>query len=621
MESEEDMQDARSETSEDDLYRNDEDDCESDRMSDGYEDEEGEEDDDQYEDEDAYSLDVADYSAVDEAEAIYARKQLPFTVLTEKAITQRQEAAIESVVSVLSLSKTQAGMLLRNFEWCVNRVHEEWFADEFRVRDRVGLLEKSIKPHIVGLREIKCGICLEYHPIERMQAACCDHVFCLSCWAGYAHTSISDGPGCLSLRCPNPDCNAAAGEDLILSLVPEEDKKKYRRYILRSYVEANRKAKWCPAPGCENAVEFTPGSGLQDVTCDCGHNFCWKCSEEAHRPVECTTVARWILKNSAESENMNWILANSKPCPKCKRPIEKNLGCMHITCTPPCKFEFCWLCLGAWTEHGERTGGFYACNRYEAEKKEGKHDETERRREMAKNSLERYTHYYERWASNEQSKTKALSDLRHLQTSQLEKLSDRHSLPISQLKFITEAWLQIIECRRVLKWTYAYGYYLAEEDVAKKQFFEYLQGEAEAGLERLHQCAEKEFKAHLDGDPPTENFFNDFRTKLAGLTTVTRNYFQNLVKALENGLADVESSAAGNSMGQGSSKGKNTRPKANSSKGDNSGRLVDEDGHWVNLWPFRLLAVSSSNESAVVLNDGYLASRKQEASQHSMTLC
>ena len=28
------------------------------------------------------------------------------------------------------------------------------------------------------------------------------------------------------------------------------------------------------------------------------------------------------------------------------------------------------------------------------------YDESEKRREFAKNSLERYTHYYERWASN-----------------------------------------------------------------------------------------------------------------------------------------------------------------------------------------------------------------------------
>lgn len=31
----------------------------------------------------------------------------------------------------------------------------------------------------------------------------------------------------------------------------------------------------------------------------------------------------------------------------------------------------CRLCLGAWSDHGERTGGFYACNRYESAKQEG----------------------------------------------------------------------------------------------------------------------------------------------------------------------------------------------------------------------------------------------------------
>lgn len=46
----------------------------------------------------------------------------------------------------------------------------------------------------------------------------------------------------------------------------------------------------------------------------------------------------------------------------CRRPIEKNQGCMHMTCSQ-CRHEFCWLCQGPWAEHGERTGGFYNCNR------------------------------------------------------------------------------------------------------------------------------------------------------------------------------------------------------------------------------------------------------------------
>jgi hypothetical protein len=49
--------------------------------------------------------------------------------------------------------------------------------------------------------------------------------------------------------------------------------------------------------------------------------------------VSCATVRKWLTKNSAESENLNWILANTKPCPKCHRPIEKNQGCMHMTCS------------------------------------------------------------------------------------------------------------------------------------------------------------------------------------------------------------------------------------------------------------------------------------------------
>ncbi|XP_042483104.1 probable E3 ubiquitin-protein ligase ARI7 isoform X1 [Macadamia integrifolia] len=506
------------------------------------------------------------------------RQQQNYTILSEADIRQRQDEDITMISTVLSISRISASILLRHYNWSVSKVHDVWFVDEEKVRKAVGLLEKPVVQIPKNVKELTCGICFETYPRDRMTAAVCGHPFCGACWAGYVSTSINDGPGCLMLRCPDPSCGAAVGQDMIRLLASNDDKEKYSRYLLRSYIEDNRKTKWCPAPGCEYAVDFVVGSGSYDVSCHCSYGFCWNCTEEAHRPVDCSTVAKWILKNGAESENMNWILANSKPCPKCKRPIEKNQGCMHITCTPPCKFEFCWLCLGAWSDHGERTGGFYACNRYETAKQEGVYDETERRREMAKNSLERYTHYYERWATNQSSRQKAMADLHQMQTVHLEKLSDKQSQPESQLKFITEAWLQIIECRRVLKWTYAYGYYLPQNEHAKRQFFEYLQGEAESGLERLHQCAEKELQVYLNGDGPTPSF-NEFRTKLAGLTSVTRNYFENLVRALENGLSDVDShgtcSRAGSSKSLGG-KGRSGRGKGTSSKSGGPSRALDD---------------------------------------------
>ncbi|KAL9310548.1 putative transcription factor interactor and regulator CCHC(Zn) family [Arabidopsis thaliana] len=449
-------------------------------------------DDDNDIDETDYGFGEAD---TDDAAIIAShRSQTNYVVLKEEDIRRHQKDDVGRVSVVLSITDVQA------------------------IRRTVGILEG---PAPDG-REFTCGICFESYPLEETISVSCGHPFCATCWTGYISTSINDGPGCLMLKCPYPCCPAAIGRDMIDNLCSKEDKERYYRYFLRSYVEVNREMKWCPAPGCEHAIDFAAGTESNyDVSCLCSHSFCWNCSEEAHRPVDCDTVGKWILKNSAESENKNWILANSKPCPKCKRPIEKNHGCMHMTCTPPCKFEFCWLCLNAWTEHGESSGGFYPCNRYEAAKKQGLYDEAERRREMAKNSLEKYTHYYKRWASNQVSRQKAMGDLQKMQSEKLRKLSD----------------IQIIECRRVLKWTYAYGYYLPD-DHTKKQFFEYLQGEAESGLERLHKCIEHDIEVFEFAEGPSEEF-NHFRTKLTDLTSITKTFFQNLVKALENGLADV----------------------------------------------------------------------------------
>ncbi|KAK9669628.1 hypothetical protein RND81_13G145000 [Saponaria officinalis] len=527
-------------------------------------------DDDYYDDN--YDDDVGDDSLEDDDVVV---EETCYTVLQQSEIRKRQEQEISEISSAFFLSIGAASRLLYHFKWNVSKLLDRWFIDEAKVRDEVGLSNTTNinKSRIYNPKDDEttlCEICYDSFPLDDFNfyaADYCGHIYCVTCWNSYITTSIDGGPGCLSLRCPYPKCNGSICRDMVDKLVNDVEKEKYDRFFLRSYIEESyKRAKWCPAPGCENAIEFENGNVVYDVTCLCKHSFCWNCVEEVHRPVDCKTVSKWVLKNSSESENTSWILANSKPCPKCNRAIEKNHGCMHMTCSAPCFFEFCWLCLGDWKQHGEKTGGFYACNRYEAEKIKGVHDEDELRRRLAKKHVAKYTHYYERWASNEKSRQKAIEELETMENHKLAKLSVIWEKPETDLEFILKGWEQIVECRRVLKWTYAYGYYIPEEQSRKKEFFEYVQGEAETNLERLHQCVEKEMSSlfsldeleFLCNEQPQnkkqkmaetltqeqkkerEMKFMKYQEKLAGLTKVTRDYFGKVIRDLEMGLTEFD---------------------------------------------------------------------------------
>lgn len=378
-----------------------------------------------------------------------------------------------------------------------------------------------------------CGVCFEPFTEEDAASCGCGHAFCSACFSAHAATALSDGRAVLRLRCPFPGCCVCAPGSLVRRLLaraaPPHDAapapvadaaappagggggvaacsaacsdavSRYDAFAARSFVETCARVAVCPGADCDAAVELGSGEALPgprgaDVQCSaCLEAFCWSCGAEAHRPLPCATVAAWLLKTSAESENLNWILANTKPCPKCRRPIEKTSGCMHMTCQPPCRHEFCWLCGGAWKEHSERTGGYYSCNKFEEERRKsagGAPDggrspassqlaAAERRRADAKSSLERYLHYYERWAAYGQAHRKAVADLAALRSHKLEALGAAQRTPVSQLRFVADAAEQLVDGLRVLRWTYAFGFFVFVDDGPRRRFFEFAQGEAE----------------------------------------------------------------------------------------------------------------------------------------------
>ncbi|XP_074352345.1 putative E3 ubiquitin-protein ligase ARI7 [Apium graveolens] len=205
-----------------------------------------------------------------------------------------------------------------------------------------------------------------------------------------------------------------------------------------------------------------------------------------------------------------------------------------MTCKPPCKHEFCWICLGPWNTHDSK-----ACNGYKETVRRGE-CEVVRLRASAQEYIKRYAHYYERWAANEKSREKALADLSEIKNKKLQKLEKKHCQRGEHLSFVTEAWEQIVECRRVLKWTYVYGYYMPPEAYMKTELFEYLQGEAEVALERLHDYAENKLQKYFRDEANSEEFNKVFRMELTNLTKVTRRFFSNFLKGLEHELSEVD---------------------------------------------------------------------------------
>lgn len=71
-------------------------------------------------------------------------------------------------------------------------------------------------------------------------------------------------------------------------------------------------------------VDYLGSSGTEalPVECACGYMFCSRCLSkfnaevEPHGPAFCEDVQEWARKSSTEAANIQWILVNTKNCPK-----------------------------------------------------------------------------------------------------------------------------------------------------------------------------------------------------------------------------------------------------------------------------------------------------------------
>ena len=172
-------------------------------------------------------------------------------------------------------------------------------------------------------------------PISDIYYLECGHqTTCNKCWIDYLIDGVRSKQ-CVSLPCPQYKCNITIPSKVWKHFLDNKKyKDKFERYLKfcrENFIENSKGFAFCPGKNC-NKIYSSEAGIPKTVECKgCGFAFCWKCKNEAHFPGSCHIAGKWYIKCSSEAENLQWILAKTKRCPKCKVHIEKNQGCNHMT--------------------------------------------------------------------------------------------------------------------------------------------------------------------------------------------------------------------------------------------------------------------------------------------------
>eukprot|EP00761_Pharyngomonas_kirbyi_P012973 gb/GECH01013000.1/.p1 GENE.gb/GECH01013000.1/~~gb/GECH01013000.1/.p1 ORF type:complete len:601 (+),score=131.01 gb/GECH01013000.1/:1-1803(+) len=461
-------------------------------------------------------------------ETLEESKQKEYEVFTIDEVKQKQERAVNQISEVLGIRVENARILLREYKWnteyVVNRFFE--FGKEKVFKD-VGLSPPQDDKDEEG--EFECPGCFDDVSIQDTTTLGCGHRFCNDCWEMYIKTKVNDGQA-KKILCMGYKCNKHVDETIVGKFADPKIYEKYKEKVIESFIEDNHQMSWCPsAPHCGRAIECkAPPNSIVEIVCPCKHKFCFQCLKEPHLPATCEMLKKWLKKCQDDSETFNWLNANTKDCPKCGKAIEKNGGCNHMTCS--CGHHFCWLCLGGF-DHKTYS---HNCGRYKED------SDTENARE----SLQRYLHYFERYNGHMNSK-RLENKTKKTMDSKIHKIYKmRPGSAWVEVQWMENAMHTLFDCRHILQYSYVFGYYMFDaaettqfkfcRPLQKKEIRIY-QNLFEDHQEQLENTTEK-LSALLESPVDKLCYDDDLKSNVIGTTTLASSYMRGLLDVINNDM-------------------------------------------------------------------------------------
>uniref|UniRef100_A0A480X9D9 Cullin-9 n=1 Tax=Sus scrofa TaxID=9823 RepID=A0A480X9D9_PIG len=375
-----------------------------------------------------------------EAVAALASLQLPAgRTMSPQEVEGLMEQTVRQVQETLNLDPDVAQHLLAHSHWGAEQLLQNYSDNPEPLLLAAGLCVPQAQP--APARPDHCPVCVSpLEPEDDLPALCCRHYCCKSCWNEYLTTRIEQNL-VLHCTCPIADCPAQPTGAFIRSIVSSPEViSKYEKALLRGYVESCSNLTWCTNPqGCDRIL-CRQGLGCGTTCSKCGWASCFNCSfPEAHYPASCGHMSQWVDDGgyydgmSVEAQSKHLAKLISKRCPSCQAPIEKNEGCLHMTCAK-CNHGFCWRCLKSWKPNHK---DYYNCSAMVSK---------------AARQEKRFQDYNERCTFHHQAREFAVN-LRN-------RVSAIHEVPPPKcFTFLSDACRGLEQARKVLAYACVYSFY------------------------------------------------------------------------------------------------------------------------------------------------------------------
>ena len=480
----------------------------------------------------------------------------PYVICNRDRLADMQAQMINDTARHLEISRSCTACLLIHFNWDNSTLLKRWadISERPKICEEAQCLlalqtarESAMRRKLASLAsldgddekegDVMCEICYEEFPPSRMVCCCTvdDHSFCFACFQAHCESLVQDtGKEAVWFSNKCPSCDERIGFEVFETVLDAALLRKYKHFFELHFEEKNANVTYCPTAKCEYVVVYdAPDESAEVLTlgkcsilCQCSNWFCFECHGKAHAPALCDHWKDWDKRDKGEEGlNAMAIKTLSKPCPnpKCSARVEKNGGCMFMTCLS-CKQPFCWQC-GQW---GKGVHHVWECNRPPTKQwsdglPKGEADE------------KRYQFYYERYFNHKDSLRIAGDQLKETQDKiqtalevkgplssimsvfkRKRKSSPKHAPPpkkdkaqtrdkgarrcvrpalgagkeasyTSDAKFILTAVKLVHRCRHVLAMTYVKQFYLKKEDL----LFMDMQAQLERYTDNLHGYIDK----------------------------------------------------------------------------------------------------------------------------------